>query len=242
MEKHQEKYMTYSEAFNYYIDLIQSGKPFALSRYCDGEAAILMGTGVGRGSQAWEVDRWEASPGESLFQDELWHCLHHDEPDFHYALPTLNDPINKEGVHFLLDNCPSKNITYNTVFSNANYKRWKEYLQTKHRKRTVVIANQDSPMPFPCTSYEFPDNCVNAYNEDPSMYSKYEDLARGYLDTTFFISAGPAACILVSKMWRVNPTNQYIDVGSALDEFVHKKKTRPYMNPNSGYATLESYR
>jgi hypothetical protein len=33
-----------------------------------------------------------------------------------------------------------------------------------------------------------------------------------------------------------NPNNRYIDVGSAIDEIVHGKKTRPYMSENTIYS------
>jgi hypothetical protein len=42
-------------------------------------------------------------------------------------------------------------------------------------------------------------------------------------------------------MFSANPNNQYIDVGSSIDEFTHGYKTRPYMNPSSQYANETSY-
>jgi hypothetical protein len=41
-------------------------------------------------------------------------------------------------------------------------------------------------------------------------------------------------------MYNHNPNNKYIDVGSSLDEFIHGKLTRPYMNPYSQYANQKS--
>jgi hypothetical protein len=57
---------------------------------------------------------------------------------------------------------------------------------------------------------------------------------------TFFVSAGPVSEILIHKMYSSNPNNQYIDVGSSIDEFVHGRITRPYMNPTSQYANEKS--
>ena len=37
-------------------------------------------------------------------------------------------------------------------------------------------------------------------------------------------------------MYKANPKNQYIDVGSSLDEFTHGRITRPYMDVNSPYS------
>ena len=53
---------------------------------------------------------------------------------------------------------------------------------------------------------------------------------------TFFVSAGPVSEILIDRMYKANPNNQYIDVGSSLDEFTHGRMTRPYMDLNSQYS------
>ena len=56
------------------------------------------------------------------------------------------------------------------------------------------------------------------------------ELARRYERTLFLVAAGPMANVLIHTMFGVNPTNRYLDVGSALDELVHGRRTRPYMH------------
>lgn len=243
MVKHQEKYMNFSEAFNYYAKLIRSNEPFAFSRFGDGEASLMMGNGISRNTQAWVVDRWEAPVGESAFGEELRKSFSHTEDNFHYGLPTVNCPIHQGGVQYLLENCKSANISFAALWINANYNSWKGFINSL-TKEVVVIANKkpSSPFPFPSVDYSFIDNCVLAYEADNTVFDKYIQLALEYDNTTFFISAGPAACILVSKMYQLNPSNQYIDVGSALDEYVYGKITRPYMDSNSIYSQQVSYR
>ena len=54
-------------------------------------------------------------------------------------------------------------------------------------------------------------------------------------DTLFFISAGPLSEVLIDELYSENPNNRYIDVGSAIDEYVHGKVTRPYMLSGTMY-------
>jgi Asp-tRNA(Asn)/Glu-tRNA(Gln) amidotransferase A subunit family amidase len=56
----------------------------------------------------------------------------------------------------------------------------------------------------------------------------------------FFISCGPISEIIIDVLYKANPNNTYIDVGSSIDEFVHGYKTRPYMYNTSPYSKLIS--
>lgn len=240
MVRPQERYMNYSEAFDFFTNLIQSDKPFAFSRYCDGEAALLMGEEIGTNTQAWKTDRWSAPEGSSPFTEELMKGLQHDEDNFYYGFATMGDDVDRKGTEFVYDNSCTENISFASVFTNANYQKWLEFLPTI-KKRVVVITNKQADFPFPYITHAFMDDCVNAYNNNPTIFDQYIELARKS-GQTFFISAGPAANILIDKMYKLNPDNQYVDVGSSLDEFVHGRKTRPFMNPQSKYATQVSKR
>jgi len=67
---------------------------------------------------------------------------------------------------------------------------------------------------------------------------------KGYVKNTqdelFFFAAGPISEIMIDVLYKTNPNNQYIDVGSSIDEFVHGKKTRPYMQSGTNYSKLVS--
>ena len=49
------------------------------------------------------------------------------------------------------------------------------------------------------------------------------------------ISAGPMSEAMIDYLWSINPNNQYIDVGSAISEFIHGKPIRDFAYPNSPY-------
>jgi len=59
-------------------------------------------------------------------------------------------------------------------------------------------------------------------------------LARAYHGTVFFVSLGPMSEAVILTMWRANPTNMYVDVGSGLDLFVKGVPTRSYQTAERG--------
>jgi hypothetical protein len=44
------------------------------------------------------------------------------------------------------------------------------------------------------------------------------------------------AKVLISYMWKSNKNNIYIDFGSAMDEVLKGRRTRPYMDSKHNYA------
>ena len=79
----------------------------------------------------------------------------------------------------------------------------------------------------------------NAYNEE--YVKELLEYITQVENQTFFVSAGPVSEILIHRMYVANPNNQYVDVGSSIDEFTHGYKTRPYMDSNSQYSKEISY-
>ena len=64
---------------------------------------------------------------------------------------------------------------------------------------------------------------------------KHSTLAKKYSGNLFLIAVGPLSEILIDKMYKNNPNNRYVDVGSSLDEWTHGKITRPYQQEGSEY-------
>src|SRR5205823_522857 len=81
------------------------------------------------------------------------------------------------------------------------------------------------------------DDCVHYWERaHVDEKARAADLARRYERTLFLVAAGPMANVLIHTMFGVNPTNRYLDVGSALDELVQGRKTRAYMHQDSDYS------
>ena len=114
------------------------------------------------------------------------------------------------------------------------------------KKEVFLICNyraKKENYPFKVLEiFPFPDDCINYWNDYGQEYVKeLLEYITQVENKTFFVSAGPISEILIHKMFCANPNNQYIDVGSSIDEFTYGFKTRPYMDPNSNYSKEISY-
>lgn len=234
----------FSQDFEYFTELLRSDKNFAYARYADGEVALMKGSSVGAGSQAFHIDRWEAPQGLTKVGRELLQTLEHVEDNYYYAISSKTD--NTDDHEFLLNRIkiPS-NITFANLWINANYQKMKAFYSS-FKKDSYLVCNQKAKkesFPFPVLEiFPFPDNCIHYWEEYGEDYiNQLSQYVREVHNKTFFISCGPVSEIIIHNLYLVNPNNQYVDVGSSIDEFVHEQKTRPYMNPNTVYANEVSY-
>ena len=134
---------------------------------------------------------------------------------------------------------PDENITYANLWINGNYKKFVENV-SKIEESPFVICNKrgESGMyPFDVSAfYPVQDDCVNYWqNNKQSIIKDMDSIAKSASGELFLISAGPLSEVLIHNLWISNPKNRYIDVGSAIDEFVHLSKTRPFMVEGSNY-------
>jgi len=224
--------------FNLFTEMILSNKNFAYARYADGEVGLMKGAKIGYGSQALHVDKWQSPEFLTNVGRELLDSLNHTEDNYYYAISSHTDNIND--YNFLRERIKTNNITFANLWINANYQKMKSFY-TNLKKEVYLICNHKANkelFPFPILEiFPFPDDCIAywmAHGED--YIQQLLEYITQIENQTFFISAGPVSEILIDKMYKSNPNNQYIDVGSSLDEFTHGRITRPYMDSNSQYA------
>jgi hypothetical protein len=229
--------------FEYFTNKIRSNEPFAYARYADGEVALIKGKSIGLGTQAYTVDKWSSPNQETIVGRQLQDSLSHIEDNYYYAISAPSD--SKEDYEFLKAHLRTDNITFANLWINANYQRMKEFFKSLDKSVYVICNHKAKPENFPFKVTElfpFPDDCILYWTEHGRDYLNqllsYVEQVNGQ---TFLISCGPISEILIHHMYITNPNNQYVDVGSSIDEFVHLKITRPYMIPETQYAREVSY-
>lgn len=226
--------------FNKIWEMIESGTNFAYARYADGEILLMNGQSIGRGTQAYNVDKWGAPNCLTNVGQKLAIALKHTEPNYYYAISGKNDNISD--YQYLKSQIlqPDNNITFANLWINHNYQNMLiKYRQ--HAKPTYVICNEVAKkenFPFPVIDIiPFPNDCINYWELFGDRYiTELIDKYGNVTNQTFFISCGPISEIIIHELFNNNPNNQYIDMGSSMDEFVHLKKTRPFMEQNSPYS------
>ena len=234
----------FNRDFEFFTGLISSQNNFAYARYADGEVALMKGNSVGQGSQAYHVDNWQAPNKITKAGTELLESLSHTEDNYYYAISSNTDWVNDHD--FLKKHIKNQNnITFANLWINANYAKMKAFYQGL-KKEVYLICNEKAKkesFPFPVVEiFPFPNNCVEYWEEYGEDYiSQLIEYASQIQNKTFFVSCGPVSEIIIHRLYQANPNNQYVDVGSSIDEFVHGYKTRPYMDPTSKYANEISY-
>lgn len=236
----QNKFQT---DFDYYTNLIKSDTNFAYARYADGEVGLMKGRAIGQNSQAFAVDRWSSPNVLTKVGEELLESLKHTEENYHYAISAHSDSI--DDYTFLKERISNQNITFANLWINSNYQNMFDFYNSLDKSVYLICNHRAKKDKFPFTVNEifpFPDDCISYWNQYGEDYVvELLEYVNQLQNQTFFISAGPVSEILIHKMYNSNPNNQYIDVGSSIDEFTHGRKTRPYMDSNSQYSKEISF-
>lgn len=230
--------------FDYFWDLIDSGKNFTFARYADGEVMLMKGQSVTQGTQAFNVDKWSAPSHLTIVGQQLLETLNHTEENYYYAISSKSDNIND--WTFLDTNIKQSKdkLTFVNLWINANYKKSLERYKSLNREVNLICNSKARVEHFPFkvkSITPFPDDCVKFWEENHKDF--LEELTSKVTNTNnelFFISCGPVSEILIHNLYKSNPNNTYVDVGSSIDEFVHGRKTRPYMDDNTIYSKMIS--
>jgi hypothetical protein len=229
-----QKMKDFKREFDRIWNLISSNENFVLARYADGEVGVM------KGHQVNGSDKWTSPSGKTKLGEDLIKTLYHTEPNYFYGISC--ECCDEESKKFLLGHIKQAKeyITYSNIFVNANYILFIENLKKLNKPITILgnIEGESKKYPFPVDSYvSFGDDCVEVWEEHRDEIRQL--LSRNFKrvkNNTFFISVGPMSEVIIDYMFQIAPDNQYVDVGSGLAEFIHGRKTRPYMIEGSAYS------
>lgn len=228
-----------------------SGQPFALVRFADGERSIL------ERRQIPTADGWRL-PSES-FRLALDKALTYPDGQLEtgcYHVGISCPCCDAESHRWYLDKLPAKQhsrLTFSNLFANAN---WETFLE---RCRNSPPRSVGWVGPYPVDALPkflypvawVPRNLVN----DPLWEQKIDRICDKMVhessDGPLFVSAGPAAKIIIHRYWSrsrahiseysddaayprdFDHRHTVIDIGSALDPYIHG-------GPRRGYQTQKS--
>lgn len=230
--------------FDYFWSMIDNNINFTFTRYADGEVMLMNGVPVKEGTQAFNIDKWSAPVGMTKVGKELKESLNHTENNYYYAISSKTDNISD--YSFLRNNIKQNDekITFVNLWINANYNKSIEKYNSLKRSVTLICNYKAKKENFPFEINRiipFPNNCIEYWETSGDNFIEMLLAEVGdKQNELFFISCGPISEIIIDKLYRNNPNNTYIDVGSSIDEFVHGYKTRPYMYDNTIYSKMIS--
>ena len=235
----------YENELEFFISLISCKIPFSFIRFADGEELIMRGEKIDQTTDKWYWDSKNAKFRNSLIESSSICTI----PNNFIGLPCKNW-IGYSRSILSFSNCTSsKYMSYATLFVNKNYPQFKKwilsYINTSNRWKIILVANSNinKDISWADKFFPIPEHIVENWEEfRQSKLPKISEEAKGN-DLIFFVSAGPAANIIISYLTKINNKNIYVDFGSSIEFITKGYETRPYPNPNSEYSKqrCESY-
>ena len=195
----------------FFASLISCKIPFSFVRFGDGENNIMIGKTIES-----KQDNWLYLPKNHKFRSSLIEssniCL---KSHNFIGIPCKNWIKISESI-LSFSNCnSSKYMSYATLFINKNYKVFKywihHFINVPNRWKIILIANKiiKRNISWAYKFFPVPDNIVEIWdNFGSSLLSKLSFEAREN-ELIFFVSAGPAANIIISHLIKINRNNIY---------------------------------
>jgi hypothetical protein len=235
-----------------FYDALVAGRHFALTRYGDGEAAILQGKEL----EAIGTNRpwcWRPSQGigDATFSRELSQAL--DCFDENYCVGISCPCCGPADYSYYVNRVGSarlqRQVTYANLFSNGAWKYLKARIVnviTGTRRRVVLVTHWDKDFTLArsilsanpvevlavgAQGYDgagtFRGGAVRWYcAERAALKRRFNAFASSLADAIFLVQAGPLANVLIHQMFLTNPRNTYVDVGHSLDPILYGKPSR----------------
>ena len=219
--------------FSEMINLIRGDKPFAFMRFADGEIGVM------KGRKVIGSDNWISPDRVTLLGQDLLSAIARVDDSLYYGISCQCCDI--EGRDYLLGLIKNSrsNVTFSNLFVNGNYYSFLDFIKTLG-KPVYVVANESAGFyNFPLEVLGFapvPNDCVNYWEENSvGVKQALKNSVTGLENQIFLISAGPMSEAIIDYLWQINPKNKYVDVGSAIAEYIHGRPIRDFAYTNSPY-------
>ena len=228
----------FSDEFYRLTNLIENSQRLVFARYSGGEGLIMKKIPYVSFENV-QIDKWAYHGGDCKLRDDMYAALRHVEhPEWIYGIPCscCNDTLKHELIEWIGPGISADRLTYVNMWVNTNYPLFRQWIHDI-KEPIVVIGNgvRANPTSLPFNVHEYvpiAEDCINWWESNRDNAKEfYNALGTKYNNTLFFVAAGPMSEPIIDFMWQGNPNNRYIDVGSALDEFLYGSKTRPYQDP-----------
>jgi glycosyltransferase involved in cell wall biosynthesis len=194
----------------------------------------MQGRAVSAQEGNWKSPDYITNLGKALYES-----LKINEPDVYYAIscPCCDEPA----YNWYRSRIKNKNLTFSNIWINANFSRFKDYFPSLKRD-AVLIANyrakgkQIGNLNI-LSHYEISDDCISFWdNEAEKMIENIIKDHGNKNNLLYVVSAGPMSGPIISKLYKNNPHNCYIDFGSSIDIYYRGYISRPYMRKNNIYS------
>jgi hypothetical protein len=238
-KKNQRLTGTMQQHLEAILQKIEEGTPFGLIRPSDGEYAIL------KGETLTNCDKWTFTSGGKL-QKELLEAVQTVNPNLYIGIPCntcnikwnctqtiYNDYINTFRV-------PLAQRTYANLFMNSNWALFTNFIKSYDKGIYMITSGKNESEIKILDRFLISPTLVNVWDtEGTAETERLLNFIKDKKGQLFCFSAGPLSKVWIPLCMKANPTNTYLDTGSALDCFTKGSINRIYYtNPSSEYSNM----
>lgn len=203
---------------------------FAFVRFGDGELGVIDGVDQRRPEWSWAADNAQYHK----LRQELIDSFQYTRPLYYIGIsPEMEAVVGRRrfASYQALSGHKTRNCLTANLFVNQNYILFRTQILPLFNTYEVSVVCQDSAridrLPFSVAAHF-------ACHEDAWLHDAHirHDLlehASARNGCLYLFMVGPFSNILIHKLYKANPYNTYIDVGSPLDPFLFGKNTRGYL-------------
>lgn len=225
----------FSEEIEIIFKRLKSEKPFAFSKYADGEWMAINGVTANPGNHEWSINSFEYADSIKLLIESFKY-----QDDGYYvgiSCPCCQGKSFYDMKEF--SGQKEEHLTFANVFVNYNYDFFVDNFIPYFSKQNNIylvankVTNLDD-LPFKVEKF-YPID-YNAWVVNKDLITEIKNDIADLSGKLFLFSGGPFGNILAHQLWDFNKNNQYLDVGSTLDPWTKSNRItgKYYSNKDRG--------
>ncbi len=199
------------------IEKLKNRKPFAFSKFADGEYEILKNRGI------TNCDGWTYNPvSDNRYHLRLLEAFQYQNENYHVGISCpccVGTEIFSDMREISGQN--KDNLTWANLFVNANYKKYlREVVPLYSQYDVYLVANKRAKLkylPFDVKRH-YPIGDLAWKNDYDLIQQIKDDIdTENTSGSLYLFCAGPLGNMMAHQLFEHNKTNTYLDIGSTLN-------------------------
>jgi len=223
-----------------FLSKIENNESFALSRWGDGEYRLFKGEYLIRSDGELSRKRtWTYTPSQEPQRKNakiIVDCLSYESDNFYWGITCPQCRVcNVSGWSHYEMYEKKQNLTFASIFVNANHERFQERLpQVLENKIVYFVGHEEANidnLPFKVEKH-FKVG-TNAWLHDLNVLEEIKKYNKENIIILF--ACGPLSNYLITNLWKENKNNVLLDIGSSYDLELYGNWTRNFHRKEEGH-------
>jgi len=237
LSKEVSKMKPMDDALDDFLERLDEGEPFAISRWGDGEYRLLEMIPLERTpSQVASTNVWSFDPSnenERIAAKRITNSLSFESKGLYWGItcPSCSVCNIKGDKHYEMYE-DKTHLTYASLFVNGNHEEVQRTLpQILKKKNVVFVGNANAnveQLHFDVSKHFKVGN--NAWLHDYEIIQELKEYISNFegKGLVFLFACGPLSNYLITEIWKENQDHFLLDIGSAFDVYLYNRVTRGF--------------